>query len=261
MARKTKSSNIRSRSGSSQTEDDTKFYIKFKDPRSKSQIFYYFDEEDIFDPCIPLNHGDIVNDSAEVPIETKKNPPPKVADSKRAPAPAITKNKGVELPYFEDSTLQVQTANILPPKKPNTSKSIPLEDFEEDLEGAGYMTAMDMKYVAEEDLQEKEEFEEEIQEEEEIHELEEIKEPVKKPNRNILQLRTAVETVGDSNDTAVLEAIPLTKEEFDKNAGPKEPIEYKQWVDLHLTKNSMPARQISATEFRLLKKLIGLKTK
>lgn len=279
MARKLKSSISRTRSGYSENEDDTKFYIKFKDPRSKSQIFYYFDEEDIFDPCIPLNHGDIVSDSNEIPIENNKIKE-KVVETKRAQAPAPIakapppKAKApppVDLPYFEDSTLQVQTANILPPQAIKPKKSKPIPELDENFEDMGYQTAMDLNYIQDQEIEVEEEevhqpikkkqvIEDDI-DEEPFHELEEYHEPVKKPNRNLLHLKTAIESVEEKADSEILTPISLTKEEFDKSSAPKECIEYKEWVECHLNKTSLLARQISATEFRLLKKLIGLKTK
>ena len=263
MARKAKSSNYQSRTETPENEDDTKFYIKFKDPRSKSQIFYYFDEEDIFDPCIPLNQGDIVNDSTAVAVEPKKP-----TESKKAPSPlAKTNPRNFVAPYFEESTLQVTSASILPTKKTIAPKPINLDDSFEDV---GYMTAMDLKYVPDDDEEEEKivlspkiNFTKKINkvDTEVYQELEEYIEPIKPVKQNILQLRTAIETVGDSKENSFVLAIPLSKEEFDKNSAPKDSPEYKTWIENHFTKNSLPARQISPAEFRLLKKMIGLKTK
>lgn len=254
MVRKQKASVTKQRHDTSENEDDTKFYIKFKDPRSKSQIFYYFNEEDIFDPCIPLNHGDIVSDSTSInlgiPKQMMKTPEKKKPEP--PPQKPITQRK-TNLPYFEDSTLQVQTANFLPSNFENITKPKNKSVIDDSFEDVGYMTAMDIKYVPDE-----EEVEEE-HEEEEFHELEEIVEPVKPSPKKILQLQTAIEPIKQQTNMEFLVPISLKKEEFDKNISNNECPEYKIWAETHLTKGTIPARLISPAEFRLLKKLIGIK--
>lgn len=254
MARKLKASNSRQRHDASENEDDTKFYIKFKDPRSKSQIFYYFNEEDIFDPCIPLNHGDIVSDSTAVKLEPPKQmvKPPEKKKPEPPPQKPIAPKKA-NLPYFEESTLQVQTANFLPSNYENTAKPKNKSVIDDSFEDVGYMTAMDIKYIADDEKIMEEE------EEEEFHELEEIIEPAKPSPKKILHIQTAIEPIKAQNNTDFLVPISLKKEEFDLNISNNECAEYKLWAESHLSKNTIPARLISPAEFRLLKKLIGIK--
>lgn len=242
---------------SSVSQDDTKFYIKFKDPRSKSQIFYYFHDEDIFDPCIPLNQGDVVADSSAVNLSTQQPPKPMPANPPIMPPSktTISTKKNTSLPYFEDSTLQVQTANIIPNKKDKFSnKKTP--DLDDSFEDVGYMTAMDIQYTPDEF----EIPEEKKEEEEEVFQvLEEIVEAKPKNDEKkmkLTQMRTALEAVEGEE---ALTPIKISKEEFDKKSGAKECPEYNAWIDTHISKNSLNARAISPAEFRLLKKLIGLK--
>lgn len=253
MAKKNKTSVHRIKAKSSKGQNDNKFYVKFKDPRSKSQIFYYFNEEDIFDPCIPLNQGDVVADSSSVKIPVTQNPKQNIPPI-QAKNTAISNRKKSSISYVEEQTLQVPMSNMLPNKK----TALPKQDtasINNDFEDVGYMTAMDLHF----DPNEIEELEEEQEEEEVVLQtLEEIPSPLVKNNKKekILQIHTAIEAL---DNQGVLIPIKLTKEEFEKKSGKQNCPDYKIWTENHLSKQPIPAREISPAEFRLLKKLIGLK--
>lgn len=218
MAKYGRSKNTARRQSPEKAQDDTKFYIKFKDPRTKSQIFYYFDEEDIYDPCIPLNEGDIVYDSGKISaVPTQAVPKPvqpaqnkKVAgklDKAPPPLAKISTLKSHSSEKIRPSSVHLSAIKV-DSKITSAKQNIDLDDSFEDV---GYMTAMDIKYIPD-DLKSKS-----VEPIVELQVIEEAPKEIKPASRNF-QFRTAMEPVDKSNEVLIAEE--LSKEVFEANTKP-----------------------------------------
>ncbi|PCJ60260.1 MAG: hypothetical protein COA79_08800 [Planctomycetota bacterium] len=270
MAKKKRTHQTQRKQSTKSATDDTKFYIKFKDPRIKSQIFYYFTDEDIFDPCIPLNDGDIIHDSKLISLETA---PPALTVQKPvkkvkiiSPKP-VTKRKPVpkSKPVLNEETFQVVPEDLLddsPPYSDDKDDDQLDDSFEDSVEtndnDLAYMTAMDIQIVGSDNDNKQSN---QTDDDDEFEVLEEVLESNDKEtntsNSNRFRLDTAFEE--SKSSSSILNAISLSKEEFDRNTTGNEINIFKEWNKVHLDKNTLIARKVSMPEFRLLKKVVGIK--